>query len=473
MVGYTREEMEAGEINWILLTPMEYAQLDEKALETVIATGACAPYEKDFVRKDGSRVPIMIGAATFENNREEGVCFILDLTESKKIERNALRNQRMESIGTLAGGIAHDLNNTLTPIIMALELLKSQFKDRASQELLAVLNSSAQRGADMVRQVLSFARGVEGRRMEVQVKHLLREIEKIVNDTFLKNIELRTIFPAKLWTVIGDPTQLHQVLLNLCVNARDAMPKGGILMLSAENLTLDSHYAGLTLSGEAAAGPYVLIEVKDTGTGMPADVLEKIFDPFFTTKELGKGTGLGLSTSLAILKSHKAFLQVQSELGKGTTFSVYIPAEINSSLKVQELACEHPRGHGELILVVDDEPAVRQITQQTLELFGYRAILACDGVEAVGLYALHGAEIAVVLTDIMMPVMDGPTMIQVLLKMNPKLLIIGASGFASDRHAFASTSAGVKQFLAKPYTAETLLVALQQVLALPTVASES
>ena len=388
-----------------------------------------------------------------------------DVSEKKEIEAQFFRSQRMESIGTLAGGIAHDLNNSLGPIIMSLDVLKMKFQDPDSQELLAIISSSAQRGADMVRQVLSFARGVEGRRMEVQIKHLLGEIEKVANDTFPKNIQVRTIIPYDLWTVMGDPTQLHQVLLNLCVNARDAMPQGGALSLAAENLTLDAHYAGLSWNREASPGPYVFVRVTDTGTGIPPRIMEKIFDPFFTTKELGKGTGLGLSTSLAIIKSHGGFIRVESELGKGAKFSVYLPAEVGTSpAAAAKAASEMPRGHGELILVVDDEAAVRQITQQTLHAFGYRVVLASDGAEAVAVYARQGAEIAAVVTDMMMPIIDGPATIQVLRRMNPAVRIIGVSGLSDPGHAGQTAGLGVECFLTKPFTAETLLKTLKTVL---------
>ena len=386
-----------------------------------------------------------------------------DITERRKIELQFLRAQRMESIGTLAGGIAHDLNNCLAPIMLSLELLTKKFPDPDSAELLDMLSVSAQRGADMVRQVLLFARGVEGERQEVQIRLLVADTEKIVNDTFLKHIEVRTRVPNDLWTVIGDATQLHQVLLNLCVNARDAMPDGGTLTISAENLILDAHYA--VLDSEVRSGAYVVLQVEDTGTGIPPVIIEKIFDPFFTTKAIGQGTGLGLSTSMAIARSHGGFVRVYSEPGKGTTFKVYLPARTGtSSPTAGRRAVELPRGHGELILVVDDEPSVRLVTQQTLEAFGYRAILASDGAEALAIYARREAEIAVVLTDMMMPVMDGPATIQVLRKMNPGLLVIAASGLVANDYAAKFADLGVLHFLPKPYTAETLLKALQKIL---------
>ncbi len=388
-----------------------------------------------------------------------------DITGRKKMEGQFLRAQRMESIGTLAGGIAHDLNNVLSPIIMAVELLKMKASDPVSLEVLTTVESSAHRGAEMVQQVLSFARGVEGERLTVQPKHLLKEIKKIVADAFPKNIEMKVTWRPDLWNVLGDPTQLHQVLLNLCVNARDAMPDGGRITISTENVILDEHFAAMHL--EAKAGPHVVLQVQDSGSGMSAATLEKIFDPFFTTKELGKGTGLGLSTSLAIIKSHGGFILVNSEMGRSSTFRVHLPAQ-NSEVAEEEEATAQPRlrrGHGELVLVVDDEASIRTVTQQTLEAFGYRVLVACDGVDAVSVYAARHGEIAAVITDMMMPIMDGPAMIQVLARINPLGKIIAASGLKGQYQITKSGYPTVKAFLPKPYTTEDLLQTLAGVLA--------
>jgi PAS domain S-box-containing protein len=382
-----------------------------------------------------------------------------DITERRKLEEQFLRAQRMECIGTLAGGMAHDLNNVFLPILLAIDMLKLSEKDPTNLNVLETVESSAKRGADMVRHVLSFARGVESRRQEVQIEELLPEIEKIANDTFPKNIITRLVVPTGLWMVSGDLTQLHQVLLNLCVNARDAMPNGGSLSLSAQNINLPERHPELGL--DAKPGTYVVVQVEDNGTGIPKKIIDKIFDPFFTTKELGKGTGLGLSTSLTIIKSHGGFIQVQSEAGKGTRFRIYLPATVQSPTSTRLVTPSKLRqGAGELILVVDDEASVRTIAKKTLEAFGYRVVLACDGSEALTVYESRRTEIAAVLTDMMMPVMDGPTAIQGLRKMNPQLPVIAASGlYANDRVA-ALADLGVKQFLPKPYTAEILLKAL-------------
>jgi CheY-like chemotaxis protein len=302
--------------------------------------------------------------------------------------------------------------------------------------------------------------------MDVQVKHLVGEMQQIAYDTFPKNIRLRTNVPNDLWTVQGDPTQLHQVLLNLCMNSRDAMPTGGVLSLDAENVVLDADCPWLGKDAGVKPGSYILIEVADSGPGMAPEMIDRIFDPFFTTKEVGKGTGLGLSTSLAILKSHGGTFRVDGGLGHGAKFSVYLPAQAGLiSAEAPEKHAELPCGNGELILVVDDDAGRRQVTQQTLEEFGYNVLVAFDGAEAVAIYARQSALIDAVITDVMMPVMDGPASIAVLRKMNPEVRIIAASGQASGDHRALLASLGVNHYLSKPYTAEALLKALASVLA--------
>lgn len=396
---------------------------------------------------------------------ENGVLSInTDVTHRRSLEQQFLRSQRLESIGTLAGGIAHDLNNVLSPIILAIELLKLNFADAESLELLRTIEASARRGADMVSQVLSFARGLEGRRVEVQLRHLLRDVEKIIRDTFPKRIECVTRIPADLWTVEADPTQLHQVLLNLALNARDAMSGEGKLIMTAENIVLDAHYASMNV--EAQVGPHVMIQVEDTGCGIPGDMADKVFDPFFTTKPVGQGTGLGLSTSLAIVKGHSGFIRLYSVQGVGTRFRVYLPSSQRKS-GAAELTREAdlPRGQGEWVLVVDDEASIRQITRQTLEAFGYSVLLASDGAEAIAVYARRQEDIAVVITDMMMPIMDGASTIQALMHMNPKVRIIAASGISANGGVARAAGHGVRHFLPKPYTAETMLKMLARVLA--------
>lgn len=386
-----------------------------------------------------------------------------DTTEKKRMESQFLRAQRMESIGTLAGGIAHDLNNVLSPILMAIDMLQLKTTDESSSKWLDVLRTNAERGGNMVRQVLSFARGVEGERVALQPKHLIKEIVKILRETLPKSIEINFQLPDDLWIISADATQMHQVLMNLCVNARDAMPEGGSILIKAQNAFVDENYARMHL--EAKAGRYVVVTVSDTGPGMTPTVQSRIFEPFFTTKEMTKGTGLGLSTALTIVKSHGGFINVYSELHKGSQFTLYLPAFDAPGLAEQvKLQTDLPTGNGELILIVDDEESIREITRGTLETFGYNVVTASDGTEALAIYADRKNEVAVVLTDMVMPFMDGPATIRALHRMNPAVLIIAASGLGTGQRAGEGPLEGVSVFLNKPYTAEKLLKTLAQVL---------
>jgi len=390
-----------------------------------------------------------------------------DITARKNLEHQFQRAQRMESIGTLAGGIAHDLNNVLAPIMMGIDLLKLAERDPLRLEILSTLERSSRRGADMVKQVLTFARGAEGAKKEVRVDELLAEIGNVARDTFGTGIRVDWDIPPDLWTVRGDATQLHQVFMNLCVNAREAMPDGGILRMAARNLPAEQ-VAEVFADAAPTPGPLVLVEVTDTGVGMPREVAGRIFEPFFTTRELGRGTGLGLSTTLAIVRSHGGFMRVDSAPGRGTVMRVCLPTGATCPAAADDAAGdadELPHGHGELVLVVDDEAAVRGMTCQTLEAFGYQTLAACDGMEAVALHSARKGEIALVLTDMMMPVMDGPAAIHALLREEPGLPVIAVSGLLSDYGLKQAADAGVKHFLSKPCATEVLLQALKRALA--------
>jgi PAS domain S-box-containing protein len=386
-----------------------------------------------------------------------------DITDRKRIEEQLLRSQRLESVGTLASGIAHDLNNILSPILMGVDLLEMKPLDEGAQQTLDVIRRSAERGCSLIAQVLSFARGTEGQKATLRPEHLIKEITKILDETFPKNTTIKYSLSRDLAAIKGVPSQLHQVLMNLCVNARDAMPRGGTLTITAETVVFDEHHA--QLNPEAKPGPYVLLAVADTGTGIPREIAERIFDPFFTTKERGKGTGLGLSTVQGIVKGHQGFITVNSEMGRGTQFRVYLPAIVTEhTAHTAAPAYNLPPGHGELILVVDDEEPVRQITRMTLERSGYRVIVASDGAEAVALYTLHKDEIEAVLTDMMMPLMDGPATIRALVEINPQVKIIASGGLAESERVAEATQSGAQAFLAKPYSTETLLVTLDRMI---------
>ncbi|MBI2928673.1 MAG: PAS domain S-box protein [Verrucomicrobia bacterium] len=583
LVGYTRAELLAGQVRWDTLTPPEHRHVSERITAQLRTRGTSALHEKEYLRKDGRRVAVLLGVALLDGSEDLCIAYVLDITQrrqaqerieaqarllelaqdaiqvndlqghiqfwnrgaerlygwpsnevagrsaedlfgaargdheaahagvltkgewrgeiqrrtkggqpvlvssrwnllrgpngqpkavlvidtditgKKKLEAQFLRAQRMEAIGTLASGIAHDLNNILAPISMAASLLSDSVTGAAQREFLTMIERSAQRGAAVVKQLLNFGRGVEGERVPVQPGLLLKELTKIVKETFPRNLTVEAQTPADLWSIKADLTQVHQVLLNLCVNARDAMPDGGTLQLAAHNVRLDDSF----ISAHAAptAGPYVCLSVTDTGHGIPSEIIDCVFDPFFTTKELGKGSGLGLSTVLSIAKGHGGFVNVYSEPGRGTTFKVYFPA-----LRDEETAPAAPtpsvarRGCGELILVVDDEDTIRDSTQRILERHGYTVITVPDGVAAVGVYAQRHHEVKLVLTDLMMPKMGGGTLARALRNINPAVKLIAFSGLSHQETETELLSSGIAAFVPKPYRAENLLAVVGDVL---------
>jgi PAS domain S-box-containing protein len=460
--GWTREEAMSSHVSRLIST--ETAK-EERAYTALLKDGEWSG-ELQQTARDGRKLTVEARWTLLrddDGNPKSIFAITTDITDRKKIEAQFLRAQRMESIGTLAGGVAHDLNNILSPIMMSIGMLKKKTVDPQSIAILNAIEVSSQRGADIVRQILSFARGLDGKRIEVQPKHLLKDIENIIKSTFPKNIRLELSTPHDTWTVLGDPTQLHQILLNLCVNARDAMPQGGHLSIHAENRVLDEHYTAMNI--QAKPGPHVIINVVDSGTGMTPEVMDKIFDPFYTTKEIGKGTGLGLSTVMAIVKSHEGFINVYSEPEKGTTFRLHLPTVTSHQPGGEpEVEVSLPRGNGETILMIDDETSILTIASQTLEAFGYRVLTADNGAAGVAIYAQRQNQISLVLTDMAMPVMDGRATIHTLKQINPAVKIIAASGLNANANISISAGAGARHFLPKPYSSETLLKMLRMVL---------
>ena len=385
-----------------------------------------------------------------------------DISERKAMEQQLLRSQRMESIGTLAGGIAHDLNNLLAPITMGVDLLR---RDPSIQPrygtIIDNIKLSSDRGANLVRQVLSFARGIESDKVVLNVRHIIREVESMMENSFPKNISIAVTVPNDLAPIIADPTQINQVLLNLCVNARDAMPKGGRLAITARETEIDAQYAAANHT--AKPGRYLCVEVSDSGSGMTSEVQARIFEPFYTTKEFGKGTGIGLATVLGIVRSHGGFIDVASHVGHGSTFKVYLPLQ-SGVVETARTAVEGdapPLGKGELVLVVDDESAIREVTRQTLEASGYQVLTAEDGAQAICLYAEHRERVAVVLTDMMMPVMDGAALVRALRRLDASVRVVAASGFDGGGRTAATSRLGIRHMLAKPYSANALLTTVR------------
>ncbi len=378
-----------------------------------------------------------------------------DITEKRQTEAKLLRTQRMESIGALAGGIAHDLNNSLAPILMAAELIREELQTEEGKALLETMVNSAQRGADMVRQILSFSRGVTGEHVPLQLRSLVEDMEKFSRSTFPRSIRVASQIEDNVAEILGDGTQIHQVLLNLCINARDAMPAGGQLLMKVRRAEV-----GPSHPGRQVEGAHMLLSVIDSGQGMPAEVIGKIFEPFFTTKEIGKGTGLGLSTVIEIVKTHRGFVEVSSELGKGTTFNVFLPAAPCEAPLIDPNRADPPTGAGELILLVDDDIALLEMSKLVLEAYNYQILAAKDGAEGLELYKRHHQDIKVVITDMIMPEMSGSELIAKIRELKPQVRIIGLSGL--DSESWATTTGNDITVLKKPFSTATLLCKLHE-----------
>jgi PAS domain S-box-containing protein len=388
---------------------------------------------------------------------------IADITERRKLEEQFLHAQRLESLSMLATGIAHDLNNALAPMLMAGEILRMRVTDPRDMKLLELLGQSGQRSAAVVKQIVSFASVGNREKIVVQAKHLLRDILQLMQETFPKSLRLEHEVPGDLWTVQGNPSQLYQVLLNLCINARDAMPQGGTLRLVARNETLTEQAAHAF--PDATPGPFVVFEVSDTGPGMPPFVMQHIWQPFFTAKSEGKGSGLGLSTVRGIAVSHHGFVNVSSEMGRGSTFRVFIPATETQEIGGPGFSSSAPfvtRSVGELVLVVDDEESIRESMSAILRQTGYRPLTTADGIEALAQYAGRIREISLVITDLDMPGLGGVAFSKAILLLNPTAKILFISGASAT--GLAQEAGDGTAFLAKPFTAEALLLKVQELL---------
>jgi len=583
LIGYTKEDLLSNSLNIRKITPEKYQDLFKQTAKQLSTGKSFATFEKEYIHKEGRLVPVLVSVATLDENHQETVAFILDLTKckeaeekieqqaallditkdaiivydfentilfwnkaaekiygwpsqeivekadyselfksdqvnyndlleilltdgywekelelqtkdnkiiiecrltlmydsknvpisilavhtditkKKKLETQFLQAQRLESLGKLASGIAHDLNNILAPILMSTDLLKKQISPEKSASIINIIESVTLRGADLVKQILAFAKGAKGEFADISVKHILLDIEKILLQIFPKSINTSINIANNLFNIFADATQIHQLLMNLAINARDAMPEGGNLEIKAENVVIDSAFAVTT---EIPPGQYVLISVKDTGIGIAPEHISQIYDPFFTTKEPGKGTGLGLSTVSLIISHHKGFIKVSSELKKGTIFKLYLPASNSPSLQSspqQSVGAKNFYGQGKLVLIVDDELSIQQITQASLESFGYKTLVASDGVEAVATYAENKDSIELVITDMVMPIMEGAVMLRIMEKLNPNIKAIISSGVIYSKST-TSINNCIKAFLPKPYTAEELLKTVSNVL---------
>ncbi len=470
LTGWPRDEV-VGTSWFERFTPPDIAGEMREAFVTLLKDGnEVLHHTNEILTRSGERRLIHWNNSLLYSATGEviGVASIAeDITDRVQLEKQLFRAQRLESLGTLAGGIAHDLNNLLLPILMGVTLLKRFSPNAPSMQAIENIERSVKRGSELVKQVLLFARGGQTSREPVFLSEVVREIQAIITSTFPKDITLETAVARDVYPVTGDATQLTQVLLNLCVNSRDAMPRGGHIVISARNHVLSDTEA--LLHGAVAGGGYAVLEVTDTGEGMSKEIIDRIFDPFFTTKEVGSGTGLGLSTVQGIVSNHGGFVAVASAAGEGSTFTVYLPARrthVETAASPASLAAP-PLGNGETILLVDDDASVLSITQQTLEEFGYRVVTAMDGAQAIGIFSRQHEEIALILTDMAMPVIDGFALIAAVNRIARNVRLIATTGNPSAAAMTKIAKSGVPHILIKPYAADQLLRMIAAVLAEP------
>lgn len=445
-----------------LLSPSTLPSNYEEIKQEVLKKGEWAG-QLLHINKDGKEIMIESRWTLVYNHAEVPTSLLIvntDITEKKKLEDAFLRTQRMENIGALASGIAHDLNNVLSPILMSIQIFKRQFTDERNQKILSTVENATKRGVELIKQVLSFGKGLDSQQATIDVKHIISEIVAITEHTFPKSIRINKHVANDLWAIKGNTTQLHQVLMNLCVNARDAMPNGGVLLLSADNLIVDEKH--LLIDSSLPLGSYIAISINDTGSGIPSEIMDKIFDPFFSTKEAGKGTGLGLSTVSNIITNHQGYIKVSSEKGKGTQFQIILPALRLQEDHLTKKYLDLPYGNGESILLVDDEKAIQEVSKASLMAYNYNVLTANNGAEGVAIYAQNRDTIKLVITDLQMPEMDGVSMIKILKNINPQVKVLVTTGMNSNIDELNLIHLGITSYLQKPYNIEQLITTLSE-----------
>ncbi|UCE82695.1 MAG: PAS domain S-box protein [Deltaproteobacteria bacterium] len=439
-------------------------------IDRVLAGESFSGVETRRYTKDGNIIPVSISGAVYrdgDGNPVGSVINLRDISLQKNLERQLQQAQKMEAVGTLAGGIAHDFNNLLQAIQGYGELLLMRTRQDESgwRELQEVIRA-AKRGGELTQQLLTFSRKVESKRRPLDLNQEVRESRELLGRTIPRMIELQVHLADNLKLINADSVQLKQVLMNLAVNAKDAMPEGGKLMIETENVSLDQEFC--RRYAEVKPGDYVLLSISDIGHGMDKETLEHIFDPFYTTKEVGKGTGLGLAIVYGIVKNHEGYIMCYSEPQQGTIFKIYLPViepEIKLANVLDQMEPEvQVEGGSETILLVDDEEFIRELGIDVLGQAGYEVLTAADGEGALQLYRQAQERIALVILDLIMPGMGGRKCLEELLRLNPKVKVLIASGYSSDASTKRALETGAKSFVSKPYDTKHLLKLVREVL---------
>lgn len=460
ITGYTREEVQAGKLTYDALTPPEFAAITAHGLEQAVDVGMSRPWEMEVLRKDGERVPVLVGVSTIEDERTLDVGFLVDLSERRALERQLHKAQRLEAVGRLAAGTAHDFNNVLTVITMCCELLREDLKCHPSSSEVAEIHEAAERAVGLTRQLLAFSRQQILDPRVIDLNDLLTNLEKMLRRLLGQGIELAFELAPKLGAVKADPGQIEQVLINLAINGRDAMAEGGTLTISTSDVRFDAAHRAEHVC--LSPGAYVVVSVTDTGAGMSAATRSRLFEPFFTTKE--QGTGLGLSTALGIVQQSGGAIEVESEPGRGSTFRVFLP-RVEERL---DLGPERTRpeavGGSETLLLVEDDPAVRQITRKILRRLGYQVLEAAGPQAARQLVHAHQGPIDLLLTDVIMPGGGGRKLATELVALRPNLRVLYMSGYTDDTAMKQNGLGPSSAYVQKPFSSETLATKLRAVL---------
>ena len=472
ILGYRSEELKGKSARMLYPDEEEYHRVG-KAINEARLNQETAEVETRWVRKDGSIVDCQVRYTLLDPEMKESAVLAMaeDISfqkraeeDKKMLEAQLQQAQKMEAVGTLAGGVAHDFNNLLQAILGYTQMLLMDMTGSEGEiSKLKQIEKSAQRASELTQQLLTFSRKVESKLRPVDLNQEVSQVGKLLERTIPRMIKIEMHLVQGLWTINADPSQIEQIMMNLGVNARDAMPEGGKLVFETENAVLDDAYCQTHLG--ARPGKYVLLSISDTGAGMDKATVDHIFEPFYTTKEVGKGTGLGLAMVYGIVKNHLGYIMCYSEPDEGTSFKIYFPALENESVEVDEAAAQEAlSGGSETILLVDDEESLRELGKELLERFGYRIITAPDGETALEIWKDQGADIALIILDLVMPGMGGKQCIEALLKMDPGVKVVIASGYTVNGHAKEALDAGARGFIRKPYELRQMLNEVRRVL---------